>query len=46
MNFPSRSQQGIAFAQAAATSDGAPTGTPLDGALLWLILTGEVVPGA
>jgi hypothetical protein len=46
MNVPGDFQQSITFAQAAATSDGALTGTPLDGSLLWLILTGQVVPDA
>ena len=41
MNLPPRSQQSTAFAQAAATSDGTLSGTPLDGLLLWLILTGK-----
>ncbi|MCC2629059.1 MAG: hypothetical protein K0S14_2709 [Thermomicrobiales bacterium] len=41
MNVPRDSQQSTAFAQAAATSEGA-----WAKAVLWLILTEEVVPGA
>ena len=46
MHVPPGSRQSTAFAQAADTSDGTLSGTPLDGPLLWLILTREVVPGA
>ncbi len=46
MNFPSRSPQSIALVQTAATSGCTLIGERLDGALLWLILTGDVVPGA
>ena len=34
MSFPRGFQQSTAFAQAAATSDGTLSGTPLDGPLL------------
>lgn len=46
MNLPRDSQQSTAFAQAAATSNGALAGTLLDRSLLSLILREEVVPGA